>query len=335
MQLTLPRPVYPSRSDRPTRSGPVRQDTFFKTNVGYHFMMAISTKQQLLQLLGRQEWLRGRDRVLRAFSHPDHQKSKPFEADFFGQPYTGNMANFIDWSVFYYGAFAIHELRLLGAVADALRAKGKPVNFFDVGANIGHHTLFMSRHSDRVFSFEPFSIVRDEMARKLRHAKATNVTIFPVALGDRTETGAFRPPTGANQGTGTLGDNLPENASAENISVEVARADDFFSANNLPPISLLKMDGEGYEAKVLEGMHQTLCRDRPPIFMEIQHEPRSGAESSKGASVRDLLYPDHLIFEVSQSRGQYVLKPFATGSTEEALVLPAELAGIVKGSSIR
>src|SRR6185369_5603678 len=163
-----------------------------------------------------------------------------------------------DWCVFYYGAFQVHELRLLAAIADRLRAEGKPVNFFDVGANIGHHSLFMSRHADRVFSFEPFSVVRDEMVRKLNHARISNVTIFPVALGDRNETGTFHPPTGANQGTGTLGDNLPDNASTEVVPVTVVRGDDFFAANKLPPISLLKMDVEGYETKALAGMRETL-----------------------------------------------------------------------------
>ena len=78
--------------------------------------MPLPVKQQILRFVGHQQWLRGRDRILRAFSHPDHQKSNPFETEFFGHPYSGNMANFIDWTVFYYGAFAIHELRLLAAI---------------------------------------------------------------------------------------------------------------------------------------------------------------------------------------------------------------------------
>jgi hypothetical protein len=44
--------------------------------------------------------------------------------------------------------------------------------------------------------------------------------------------------------------------------------------------------------------------------------------------VRNLLYPDHVIFEVGSSRGRPVLKPFLQGNTEEALVLPAELDGL-------
>jgi FkbM family methyltransferase len=294
--------------------------------------MEKSSKQWVLRALGHQHWLLGRDRILRAFSHPDRQQPRFFETDFFGRSYSGNMANFIDWSVFYYGAFAINELRLLGALADALRARGGDVNFYDVGANIGHHTLFMSGHADRVFSFEPFSTVRQEMERKLNHAQVRNVTVLPVALGNRNETGTFYPPTGANQGTGTLGDTLPGNASANPIDVQVVRGDDFFAANRLPSISLLKMDVEGYELNVLEGLKQTLLRDRPPILMEILREPSSGSDSRKATSVKSLLYPDHLLFEVGISRGQYTLRPFSMGSTEEALVLPIELSGIIAGT---
>jgi FkbM family methyltransferase len=288
--------------------------------------MELSAKQQILRRIGHQNWLRGRDRILRAFSHPENQQPFTFEIDFFGQSYTGNLTNFIDWTVFYYGAFNVHELRLLADIATALRAKGQPVNFFDVGANIGHHTLFMAPHSDRVFSFEPFSVVRNEMERKLTHAGVGNVTVFPVALGDKNESHAFSPPTGANQGTGTLDDLLPENASAQKISVDVVRGDDFFAANHLPPISLLKMDVEGYEAKALEGLRETIWRDRPPIFMEIQPD-------RKASGVIDLLYPDHLLFKVDISHGQFALKPFNLAEAEEALVLPAELAGIVRGSN--
>jgi len=226
----------------------------------------------------------------------------------------------------------MNELRLLGAVADAFRARGKPVNFYDVGANIGQHTLFMSSHADQVFSFEPFAVVRHEMERKLLHAGVRNVAIFPIALGDRNESATFHLPTGSNMGTGTLGSVLPDNASTETISVDAVRGDDFFAANHLPPISLLKMDVEGFEVQALEGMRETLWRDRPPILMEIQPEGEPISGTRRSAGIEALLYPDHLLFEVGSSRGQYTLKPFSMGTTEEALILPAELAGIVRGA---
>jgi len=294
--------------------------------------MGMPLKQRALRAFARQHWLRGRDRVVRAFSDPDRQDPSPYETDFFGHAYSGNMANFIDWTVFYYGAYTLHELRLLADLAKALRAQRKTVNFFDVGANIGHHSLFMSGHADQVFSFEPFGPVFDEMQRKLSHAKVRNVSAFPFALGDRSGTGVFYPPTGCNQGTGTMGAILPGNAAAEAIEIEVVRGDDFFATHHLPPVSLIKIDVEGYEANVLEGLRKTLWRDRPPILVEIQH-PSDGA--NPGNRIESLLYPDHLVFAMRPWRGSYNLKPLSMGDTDATLVLPRELAGIISQTGDR
>jgi len=54
-------------------------------------------------------------------------------------------------------------------------------------------------------------------------------------------------------------------------------------------------------AEVLEGLRETIWRDRPPIFVEIQKEHYDGSASSKAPKVKDLLYPDHIIFEVGES----------------------------------
>jgi FkbM family methyltransferase len=279
-------------------------------------------------MIGRQHWLRGRDRILRLFADPDNQASYPFETEFFGIPYSGNLANFLDWTVFFYGAHAVSELQVLAAVAKTLRNKGREVNFFDVGANVGHHSLFMSQHADRIFAFEPFGPVRAEMTRKLRHAAVTNVTIFPVALGEEDQTGSFHAPTGANQGTGTLAEALPENASDEPIAIRVVRGDSFLAANNAPPVSLMKIDVEGYEKKVLKGLCETLQRDRPPIVMEVQRPPRSGFDSCE--DLRSLLYPDHLLFELKDAGGKAKVAEFSFASTDEVLVLPEELAKIAE-----
>lgn len=285
-----------------------------------------------LRLLGEQGWLRGRERVIRLFVDPDHQQPVPFETTFYGLPYVGRMDNFIDWHVRYFGAFAPQELQLLGEIGDGLRQRGGEVNFFDIGANTGQHSLYMSQHADRVFCFEPFEVVRNEMLRKFRHAGVDRAAVFPVALGNRNETAQFHPPTGCNQGTGTLSDLLPDNASGESIPVEVVRGDDFFAAQQLPRISVMKMDVEGFELQALEGLRETLWRDRPPMLMEIQHLPTDAENARKLERIHELLYPGHLIFDVRAVRRQYRLLPF-TGTREEVLILPPELRGIVRGTA--
>jgi hypothetical protein len=94
------------------------------------------------------------------------------------------------------------------------------------------------------------------------------------------------------------------------------------------------MDVEGYETKALTGLQETLLRDRPPIFMEIQQAGRKGPKVEGKVTVEDLLYPDHLLFQVFHHLGKYVLRPFSDHGPEEALVLPKELAGLVPGTAL-
>jgi len=82
---------------------------------------------------------------------PDH----PFTQDFFGIEYQGNLNNNIDFNIHFYGAF---EKPLLFFLRDALASLQKENTVFvDIGANIGQHSLFMSRLVSHVHAFEPFA----------------------------------------------------------------------------------------------------------------------------------------------------------------------------------
>ena len=101
---------------------------------------------EALRWFGRQTWIpRGRDRILRMALSPETCQPYSFEVDFFGLRYRGDLSQYIDWLVFMYGSYAYWELNLLEAISEELRKAQSTVNFFDVGANVGHHTLFMGR----------------------------------------------------------------------------------------------------------------------------------------------------------------------------------------------
>lgn len=261
--------------------------------------------------------------ALRAFAHPDRIKATPFTVDFFGTRYSGSLDNYIDWLTFFQGGFAQEELSLLAALCKA--APG-PITFYDVGANVGHHTLFMCSRATQVVAFEPFPAVRAEMARKLAAAGATNVLIQPVALGAEDASGKLNAAAGANLGTSSLA-HVPDNTAGETITVEVANGDAYIARNALPPISILKMDVEGYEAAALAGLRQTILRDRPPMLIEISGKDRSGFIDEGG--LRKAIYPNALIYEVGAKRGRHRLLPFDMRKASEILVLPEELGPLI------
>ncbi len=273
----------------------------------------------ILRWIGRQHWIPfGRDRILRLFCHPDRQRSHPFEIDFFGYRYPGDLANLIDWSVFFYGAYSYEELFVMRDIADGLRAQGRPVVVYDIGANIGHHTLFISRRSDRVISFEPFEAVRRKLEEKVVANRLTNVEVYPVALGAENGSFPFYPPTGANSGTGSL---LPLSDAAP-IEVPVRRGDDLVREDGLPAPTLVKIDVEGSEPAALAGLRDTLTAARPFVLMELFGPTRDRVIDEAG--LRALLYPGAELFEIRATRGRrdYRLRRFDFGRTFEFLVAP-------------
>jgi hypothetical protein len=105
--------------------------------------MSIPLNYSLARFLGHQHYIRrGRDRLIRRFAQPS-ANAIPFAVDFFGLVYRGDLSNFIDWSVYIYGAYSRNELLLLRDIAAVLRSAQPNVNFYDIGAS----TPFSCRNS--------------------------------------------------------------------------------------------------------------------------------------------------------------------------------------------
>ena len=95
----------------------------------------------LLRIFSRLDWISRRIRGVTlkhllkgipvSFSHR-------FTCNFFGMKYSGNLNSYIDWCVFFFGAYEKQELLLL---KDLLRKRDNPT-VLDIGANVGHHSLF-------------------------------------------------------------------------------------------------------------------------------------------------------------------------------------------------
>jgi FkbM family methyltransferase len=283
---------------------------------------SLPLRYRLQRLFGRQHWIRrGRDLVLRRLCDPDSAPPLGFTVPFFGALYAGRLNNFIDWSVFHFGAYARHELLLLGDVADALTgASGARPAFFDVGANVGNHSLFLAARGCPVVAFEPFAPVRERLLEKARLNPHLSIRVLAFGLADRDAVLSFTPPSGANVGTGSFGG---EGAPAS-LALPVRRGDGAIAELGLPPIGILKIDVEGFEAEVLAGLRATLERDRPVMLFELSDRTRSVFATEE--ALRAALYPNHLLFEVGTRSvsGPYRLRPFDFARTSEALALPAE-----------
>jgi FkbM family methyltransferase len=258
---------------------------------------------------------------------PEDVPSTPFSVEFFGSTYSGDLSNFVDWSVYIYGAYSNNELQLLADISKALRAELEVITFYDVGANVGQHTLFMSKHSDEVVSFEPFEPAWTKLLQKLTENQIKNVRTFPFALGARDEDLTFFAPDGVNLGTGSF---LGPNDIESDLKLPVRQGDTFFDVNQLPRIDIMKLDVEGYEAAVFQGLSERIRRDRPIILTEISGADRSGFGNFDG--FKNAMYRDFEIFSVgcTSISGTYRMTQPSFEMDGEFLVVPKERLKILQ-----
>jgi len=218
---------------------------------------------------------------------PDH----PFVTDFFGLRYEGNLQNTIDFSVYYYGAF---EKPLLFFLQDCLQAIHRPPSIFcDIGANIGQHSLFMSRVADHVHAFEPFEQVREKLEHHVQLNKIKNLSVHTVGLSDADHSLPFYAPTGRNQGIGSFDASTTAKGNRNIGELALVKGDQYFQQHNIENIDLIKIDVEGFEKAALRGLQSTLQKDRPVVVCELTY----GKELSIG-SMNELrsLFPDQYEF---------------------------------------
>ncbi len=233
----------------------------------------LSLKFALLRALGRHVPIRGRDRLLRLLENPDSQRDFPFVEDFQGFRYPGNLKRFIDWSVYFYGGYSGHELTLLGDLARGLRSDGaRGVVAWDIGANIGHHCLYMAGIADQVIAFEPIPFNADLLQEKLMVNALGTVELHRLALGDEPAELPLHHPDMANSpnvGTASFyADYNPAN-NVDQTTAQVVVGDDYREELGLPAPDLIKIDVEGFERPALAGMAKTLRGNPSAVLVEM------------------------------------------------------------------
>lgn len=186
---------------------------------------------------------------------------------FYGLEYAGNLNSYIDWCIYYEGAYCGHELLLLKTLAAQLPADSV---FFDVGANVGNHSLFGSTVFGHVYAFEPVPGHQQRLeAQRLRN-QITNLTLCPYALGEADAQLPLYLPNYANQGMGSLIEG--QKTDVQQIEVSVRQGDGVVSSLGIGRVDVIKIDVEGFERQVLNGLAKTIRQYRPVVFFEWSEE---------------------------------------------------------------
>jgi len=130
----------------------------------------------------------------------------------------------------------------------------------DIGAHVGIWTKRLSRDFSQVLCFEPLQ--KHIECHKKNCEYLNNVTLYEYALSD-VETDSIMTTKDHNSGMSSLLELKFKDK--ETIIVKTKTLDSF----NLPKVDFMKIDVEGYEAKVLSGAKETITKWKPKIYIEI------------------------------------------------------------------
>jgi FkbM family methyltransferase len=158
----------------------------------------------------------------------------------------------------YIDAIVIREGYYEPEVTDAIVASLGDGVLWDVGANFGLHgiTAKLLRPASRVVCFEPSFEMLGRLARN-RALNGLDVEVVGVALSNRTGFQTlFLGPAG-NPGMSTLSPWSGGSYAGARL-VAVARGDDLAADGLVPAPTVLKLDVEGHELAVLEGLPRIL-----------------------------------------------------------------------------
>jgi FkbM family methyltransferase len=208
----------------------------------------------------------------------------------------------IDFSIFLLGAFE-------RSTVTTLRKLARPESVvFDIGANIGAHTLGLARSvgpAGRVFAFEPADFAFEKLKRNLSlnpelesRTSAHQILLAAEPSSELPEKIYASWPLLASEPVHPkLRGRLLTTSHAR-----VDTLDQFSERERLARLDLIKIDVDGHEVPVLIGGAKTLVRFQPTLLMEMSPYVQDEQEHGFDALVSLLRDAGYLIEEAGTSK---------------------------------
>jgi FkbM family methyltransferase len=157
----------------------------------------------------------------------------------------------------------------------------------DIGANVGHYTLELSRlvgPEGRVIAFEPIPATFELLSANCRQAANDNVTLFNAAVSKETRVARMTIPKWEH-GLHNFYEARLNGAGEDGVPVLCVGIDGLDIEDK---VKLVKIDAEGHEASVLRGMEELIGRDRPILIIEGRTEEIDALLSPHGYVAEEL-----------------------------------------------
>jgi FkbM family methyltransferase len=147
---------------------------------------------------------------------------------------------------------------------------GKGDVFVDVGANFGHYTSLASSivgNEGHVYAFEPSAKANETIENMIALSKVNNITLVKAAVGKEKGVVTLYLPDTQELHSPSI---MKSDDKFIPVEIPVVSLDEYASEHKIDTIKLMKIDVEGYEPNVLDGMTRLLQEKRVKnVFCEF------------------------------------------------------------------
>lgn len=152
--------------------------------------------------------------------------------------------------------------------------------FYDIGANVGFFSLIAAKlvgSAGLVYAFEPVAENAASIRENASLNNHRNLLLLDVAVGKVSENAELLL-TGWDGGSSLSSSVVKPSDPRLKRNVRVVALDDIIEQEKLRPPNVVKIDVEGVELDVIQGMTKTIANSKPVLLYEIDDGDKASFE---------------------------------------------------------
>ena len=173
--------------------------------------------------------------------------------------------------------------------------------FIDVGANIGYHSLYASNLFKKIIAFEPLPMAYNQFKESVKINNYKNITVHQLACSNKE--GKSRIYYYRDSLSHSTIDKPPaKGAHKKPTSLEIKTVTlDSFLKKTKNRIGLIKIDVEGYEPLVMEGLKKIIKKHKPVIITEYHPVQLNNIKKGQALGYLETLDKDYKLIDLQNA----------------------------------
>jgi FkbM family methyltransferase len=255
--------------------------------INYNYSLTEKLRLFLANISSNSIYFKGKTRLVRSLDNLLRKSSQSTHKTISSVNYVLDTRDLIDFRLFYFG---VTETGVINYLREYIG--DRDVVFWDIGANVGSVSLPLLNMCPQltINAFEPSPPVFERLTNNLalNPSISDRINLLNIALSNFSgSVEFFSSAEPHNSGVGSLG--KMHNTVNKAVEVSCYTGDDFIINDKLQQPSIIKIDVEGFEYEVIEGL-VSLLKNSPAIQIIFEHEPyRIDERGLKRDSVVQLL----------------------------------------------